>query len=291
MRIALRIVAATLRGAREHAPRLAELLARRAAGATFYFNLGPHRLRRWLPGREVGGRAVEAIRRVRDAGFEIGVHGWDAVRWPGAQDDPAWVEQAMRRACERFEAICGEPPHTHAAPSWRMSRHAFRLTQRLGFHYCSDTRGTGPFVPLCDAELIACPQIPTTLPTLEELLDRAGITSETVHRELLERSEHPAPAGHVFTYVADRKGMRLAPVLERLLDGWRVLGYEVVSLRAVAESLEPKALAYHAVVDASHAGRAAKVATQGPEFLALEGEVAPAIDSRNNALATAAGEP
>jgi hypothetical protein len=95
----------------------------------------------------------------------------------------------------------------------------------------------------------------------------------------------------VFTYVADRKGMRLAPVLERLLDGWRVLGYEVVSLRAVAESLEPKALAYHAVVDASHAGRAAKVATQGPEFLALEGEVAPAIDSRNNALATAAGEP
>ena len=105
----------------------------------------------------------------------------------------------MRRACERFEAICGEPPRTHAAPSWRMSRHAFRLTQRLGFHYCSDTRGTGPFVPLCDAELIACPQIPTTLPTLEELLDRAGITSETVHRELLERSEHPAPAGHVFT--------------------------------------------------------------------------------------------
>ena len=67
MKLALRIVVASARGARDHALRLVDLLARREAGATFYVNLGPHRRARWLPGREVGGRAAEALMRIRDA--------------------------------------------------------------------------------------------------------------------------------------------------------------------------------------------------------------------------------
>src|SRR5262245_55832083 len=147
MKLSLRIVAATLRGARDHAPQLAELLTRREADATFYFNLGPHRPAPWLPGREIAGRAGDAIKRIRNAGFEVGVYGWDTVRWARriAPGNDAWIERAMRRASERFEALLGERPRTHAAPGWRMTRHAFRLTQRLGFAYCSDTRGQTPF--------------------------------------------------------------------------------------------------------------------------------------------------
>lgn len=290
MKLALRIVAAGVRGARDHAPRLAELLARREAGATFYLNLGPHRLVRWLPGREVGGRAADAMKRIRDAGFELGVYGWDAARWTArvAPGNDAWVERAMRRACERFEALCGERAHTHAAPGWRMSRHAFRLTQRLGFHYCSDTQGRTPYVPMCEGELVACPQLPTTLPTLEALLAGGGLTWETVHHELLKRSADAPPAGHVFSLDADQDAARLAPVLERLIDGWRILGYEICGLRAIAETLDPKALEHHVVEERAAAGRTRGAAVQGPAFLAADAEVAQATDSRNNAVATAA---
>ena len=121
MRLALRIVAASVRGARDDAPRLAELLARREARATFYVNLGPHRLRGWLPGREVGSRAADAMKRVRDAGFELGVYGWDAVRWATrvAPGNEAWVERSMRRACERFEALFGESRATDSKRGFR----------------------------------------------------------------------------------------------------------------------------------------------------------------------------
>jgi undecaprenyl phosphate-alpha-L-ara4FN deformylase len=51
-----------------------------------------------------------------------------------------------------------------------MNRHALRLTQRLGFCYASDCRGKFPFIPVIDGEIVLCPQLPTTLPTLDELL-------------------------------------------------------------------------------------------------------------------------
>jgi peptidoglycan/xylan/chitin deacetylase (PgdA/CDA1 family) len=290
MKLALRIVAAGVRGARDHAPRLAELLARREAGATFYVNLGPHRRLGWLPGREVGGRAVDAMKRARDAGFELGVYGWDAVRWttrvtPG---NDVWVERSMRRACERFETLLGERPRTHAAPGWRMSRHAFRLTQRLGFLYCSDTQGRTPYIPMCEGELVACPQLPTTLPTIEALLARGGFTWDTVHHEVLRRTADAPAAGHVFSLEADRGTARLAPVLERLIDGWRILGHEICSLRALAESLDSKGLEHNMVEERPLAESAGSVAIQGAVFLPEDAEVARAMDSRNNAVATAA---
>ena len=72
--IALRIAVATAHGAHNVAPRLAEILARRSSGATFFFNLGPSR------GSIVSFLAVKSVRAprkrlrtVRDAGFEIGL--------------------------------------------------------------------------------------------------------------------------------------------------------------------------------------------------------------------------
>ena len=64
-----------------------------------------------------------------------------------------------------------------------MNLHALRLTQALGFDYCSDGRGTHPYLPVVDdAELIRCPQLPTTLPTLDELIGLDGITARQRRR-------------------------------------------------------------------------------------------------------------
>jgi hypothetical protein len=169
-----------------------------------------------------------------------------------------------------------------------MSRHAFRLTQRLGFHYCSDTRGQTPYVPLCDGELVACPQLPTTLPTLGELA-AGGLAWDALHDAVLKRSADPPPTGHVFSLDADQNAARVLPVLERLIDGWRILGYEICGLRAIAESLDPKNLEHHVVeMQEDVAGSPPGAAVQGSVFLAADAEVAQATDSRNNAVAAAA---
>ena len=76
----------------------------------------------------------------------------------------------MRRAAAHYEKLFGEAPKAHAAAGWQMNRHALRLMQRFGFEYSSDTRGTPPYIPTWQAEIIACPQLPTTLPTLDELM-------------------------------------------------------------------------------------------------------------------------
>jgi peptidoglycan/xylan/chitin deacetylase (PgdA/CDA1 family) len=270
VQVGLRIVVATVRGARRSAPKLVELLRRHGASATFYFNLGPQRFHRWLPGRSVAARAGDAMRAVRDAGFEVGLHGWDCVRWRDrvGRGDFAWTEGALRRACAAFEQLFGEAPRTHAAPGWQMNRHAFRLTQRLGFDYASDTRGSVPFVPIVEAELVACPQLPTTLPTLRELIDGSGARRRTVHEQILAATREPAGAGHVFTLLAERDAGRNLAVCDRLLAGWRERGLEIVPLRTLAENLDAKSLAHHVVTAAPAAGGRGTVAAQGPVFLA-----------------------
>jgi peptidoglycan/xylan/chitin deacetylase (PgdA/CDA1 family) len=302
LKLALKIDVDTYRGTREGVPRLVELLKRRRAGATFLFSLGPDHTGRairrafrpgfmkkvsrtsvlahyglrtllygtLLPGPDIGRRCREILRGVKNDGFEVGIHAWDHVRWQDGvgSASAAWTEREMRRAFDRFEEIFGEPARTHGAAGWQMNRHAWRLTQRLGFDYCSDTRGTHPFVPILNGEIIACPQLPSTLPTLDELIGSDGITAENVAGHVLGLTTAPPSSGHVFTLHAELEGMKLMPAFERLLDGWVEQGYELVSLRDYFDGLEKKSLPRHTVSAGEIAGRSGTLALQGPAFLA-----------------------
>jgi peptidoglycan/xylan/chitin deacetylase (PgdA/CDA1 family) len=178
----------------------------------------------------------------------------------------AWTADAMRRARDRYEQIFGATALTHGAPSWRMNRYAFRHTQRLGFRHCSDTRGTGPFIPVVRGEIVACPQLPTTLPTLDELL-AGGATPDEAVRRLLEASREPPPSGHVYALRAEVEGTVFAPALRALLAGWRALGYQVVSLRDYAAGLDLTRLPRRSVTLQPLAGPRGEAAAEGKEFL------------------------
>jgi peptidoglycan/xylan/chitin deacetylase (PgdA/CDA1 family) len=268
VRVGLRISVATARGALRAVPRLLEMLGRHGATATFYFNLGPDRRHRLLPGRVVGARAAPALAAAREAGCEVGIYGWDAVRWPNCMRPGAapWIESALHRACELFERVAGEPPRTHAAPGWQTHRHALRLTQRLGFLHAADTRGRFPYMPVCGAELTLCPQLPTTLPTLDELIDGGDASGETAHAAVLEATARDDGAVDVFALRAELGATVLAAAFERLLETWRARGCEVVALRTILESLEPARLPRHIVAVHELAGRAGTCAVQGAPF-------------------------
>lgn len=263
-KIALKIDVDTYRGTRKGVPRLVETLQRHDAQATFFFSLGPDHTGRAinrvfrpgflnkvsrtsvlehyglltlmygtvLPGPDIGRKCAGIMRSVRDAGFEVGIHCYDHVRWQDfvAEQDAEWTRHEMQLAVDRFTKIFGEAPKSHAAAGWQTNRYGLRQTQHLGFSYSSDTRGTQPFIPTWDAEIIACPQLPTTLPTLDELIGRDGITTENVAQHLLDLTSTPSATGHVYTLHAELEGQKWMPIFEQLLEGWHEQGYQFVSM-------------------------------------------------------------
>jgi len=290
VKLALRIEVATLRGTRVAAPRLAAILKEHHAGATFLFSLGPDytgtalgslppvpRLRCYglsllsgtlLPAADIGSRGANAMRSVQAEGFDTGILAYNRARWVNriAGADEAWTVAEMTRACARYEEIFGSPALVRGAPAWRMNRFAYRHAQRLGFRHCSDTRGTAPYIPVARGEIVACPQLPTTLPTLAELFAAGAKPDEAVQR-LLEASRDPAPTGHVCTLYAEVEGTRFAPQLRALLAGWRALGYQLVSLQDYAAELAMTRLPRRVVGEPVAPGMRGAVAMEGKEFL------------------------
>ena len=146
-----------------------------------------------------------------------------------------------------------------------MNLYTSRLTQRMGFDYCSDTRGCCPFIPIYRGEIIACPQLPTTLPTLYEAIKSAGIETSADH--VLKLSTKPPATGHLYTLRAELEGMKLAPLFERLLQGWRAQGYELVATRELYASLETGKLPRHEIALGKLPGSSETLMLQNKEFL------------------------
>jgi peptidoglycan/xylan/chitin deacetylase (PgdA/CDA1 family) len=297
VRIALKVDVDTLRGTLEGVPPLLAALQRHDAGATFLFSLGPDHTGRairrvfragflskvsrtsvlehyglktllygtLLPGPDIARRGAAVMRSVRAAGFEVGVHCHDHIAWQDfvAHKDAAWTESQMRRAHVRFTEVFGEPPRVHGAAGWQMNAAAFALEEQLGFTLASDTRGTGPFVPVVAGRRGTVPQLPTTLPTLDELIGLDGRDAENVHGAILERTAHSSRPSEVFTLHTELEGMKLLPVFERLLAGWRAQGHELVSMSGLAASLDLAALPACIVADAEVPGRSGTLACQG----------------------------
>jgi peptidoglycan/xylan/chitin deacetylase (PgdA/CDA1 family) len=260
--IAIKVDVDTLRGTREGVPRLLASFADAGARATFLFSLGPDHtgwaLRRvfrrgflskvkrtsvlkhygWrtlmygvlLPAPDIGRVAGAVMRSARQAGHECGIHTWDHVLW---QDnvrwrDAQWTTRQMGLAHARFGAIFGAPPSTHGAAGWQMNATAFRQIDAWGMAYASDGRGTEPYVPVVDGEALRHVQLPTTLPTFDELIGRDGVDEHNVVDALLARTA--GAHDHVVTLHAELEGALLAPALQRLLRGWREQGHALVTL-------------------------------------------------------------
>ena len=300
MLLALKVDVDTYRGTREGVPRLVEVLKARQAGATFLFSLGPdhtgrairralrpgfmRKVRRTsvlshyglktllygtlLPGPNIARRCCELMRMVAAEGFETGIHCHDHIRWQDqvAGADANWTLDELLRAVEAYRRVFDTPPHTHGAAGWQINVHALRLEQRLQFDYASDTRGSEPFLPVWNAELFDCPQLPTTLPTLDELIGLDGITPDTVAEVLLERTRTAPAQGHVYTLHAELEGMKCLPAFERLLDGWQEQGYRLVALRDLAATLDRANLPRHEIEPGSVPGRSGTLALQGRKF-------------------------
>ena len=297
MRISLKVDVDTYRGTLEGVPALLRLFDRHQVRATFLFSLGPDHtgraLRRvlrpgflkkvrrtsvashyglktlmygvLLPGPHIGRRAGALMRSVADAGHEVGIHCYDHVRWQDfvAQRDAAWTRREMQRAADAFQAVFGRPARVHGAAGWQLNPHTLSLEEELGFPYASDVRGESAFFPVFEGVESRCLQIPTTLPTLDELIGRDGITQENVHKHVYFESLRQLPGGHVYTLHDELEGMQLLPVMEKLLELWKKDEAELCTLEDHYSSLDTSALPRHRIEWGRVEGRSGRLAVQG----------------------------
>jgi peptidoglycan/xylan/chitin deacetylase (PgdA/CDA1 family) len=294
--IALKVDVDTYRGTREGALRLADLLERLGVHATFLFSLGPDhtgrairrafrpgflgKVRRTsvlehyglrtlmygvlLPGPRIGRRCAEQMRAIGARGFEAGVHTWDHVRWQDgvSRAGPAWTRRELLLARDEFAEVFGRMPLVHGAAGWQMNAFVPALECELGFRYASDTRGTAPFLPLQADGSPGVPQLPTTLPTLDELVGRPDLAGEDPVDHLLRLVAAAPGRDQVFTLHAELEGGAYLGAFERLLREWQRRGHELTDLATYAGRLHLKGLRAGRIVQGEVPGRSGLLAVQ-----------------------------
>lgn len=293
--IALKIDVDTYHGTLEGVPRLAAALERADARATFLFSLGPDhtgraikrvlrpgflgKVRRTsvvshygirtllygvlLPGPHIGRRCASVMREVAQRGFEVGVHTYDHIKWQDwvAQAGRAWTSRQLTLAREAFVQVFAREPETHGAAGWQMNRHVPELEALMGLRHASDTRGTGPFIPVVDGKEVTVPQLPTTLPTLDELIGREDLGGADPVQHLLSLTE--GPQEQVFTLHAELEGAAYLTGFERLLREWRSRGRKLTDLATYVSSLDLQRLPRCRIETSTVPGRSGTLAVQG----------------------------
>jgi undecaprenyl phosphate-alpha-L-ara4FN deformylase len=298
VRLALKVDADTDRGTRIGVANLAADCAEVGAAACFLFSLGPDQTGRaisrvfrpgffskvsrtsvveiygvrtllngtLLPAPHIGRRNEAAMRRIRDGGFEVGIHCHNHYRWQDHLEhmDLDAVRAEFAAAGTEFKRIFACNASTAGSAGWQSNALSRQVYDEAGLLYSSDTRGAHPFFPAIGGRVFKTLEIPSTLPTLDELMGRPEFPDGAIAGYIfsLLRSDRL----NVFTLHAEIEGMGRRRIFRRLLAMCRDSGVEFVRLDAEATRILSSGAPVPVCeqVMAGIEGRSGLVATQGP---------------------------
>ncbi len=267
MKLAIKIDIDTLKGYLEGLPRLLDILKAHDVRASVFFSMGPDNsgkaLRRifrkgfikkmfrtkaptaygiktlfygtLLPAPMITAANPDLIRRTVDEGHDCGIHSWDHVYW---QDNlpklsSETIRSQLERAFSQFEQYAGFRPDSCAAPGWQVTPESLKVQDEMKLTYCSDVRGCSPFMAEMNGETFATPQVPSTLPTLDEILgdvkaeDVASYYTGLLHEGL-----------NVHTIHTEMEGGMMHWTFSEFLDRCRDKGVEFLTLKEAVKVSE-----------------------------------------------------
>jgi peptidoglycan/xylan/chitin deacetylase (PgdA/CDA1 family) len=223
-----------------------------------------------LPARPVAAAFPELLRALVTAGHEVGVHGYNHARWQDrlSRLAAAEVRAEVERATEVYRRVLGSEPLGFAAPGWRCTAESLAAVDEAGFAYRSDTRGAAPYRPLVNGRAFRAPELPTTLPTLDEVYGRVATEPEALADFYVKALR--ADVLNVHTVHAEIEGGPHRAVLAALLA--RTQGtVRFTRLCDEARAAASAPVAVCSVCDGHVPGRSMPVALQGPPVSSASG--------------------
>lgn len=297
-KLGLKIDVDTLEGYRQGVPALLQVLAAEGIKASFFLALGPDNSGRaifrvfhqpgflqkmlrtrapaiygfktmcygtLLPAPLIATAAPDLPGRIAASGHEVGLHGYDHVRWHDRlfRLSAAEISREISRAQETLAAWLGRRAYSFAAPGWQCSQDSREMQAAQQFLYASDTRGDTPYFPRFGQTVTKVLEIPTTLPTLDELLGLDGCRPQDFNDLVLSRLSPARP--QVLTIHAEMEGGPFLSDFARLLQRGRQQGVEFFRLEDWARELlrEPGKIPVAQVSSRRLPGRAGTVSRQG----------------------------
>ena len=271
MRLVLKVDVDTDRGTREGVPNLVADCRAVGAPACFLFSLGPDQTGRairrvfrpgffqkvsrtsvvqiygvrtllngtLLPAPHIGRRNTAVMRSVREAGYEVGIHCHNHYRWQDYLErmSLAEVREEFVAARAEFLRIFGSEARTAGAPGWQSNAKSREVYDEAALLYASDTRGGAPFFPRIGGKVFKTLEIPSTLPTFDELMGRPEYPDDQIVAHYLNLMKAEAARTHVFTLHAEIEGMGRRGLFQELLAACRAAGVELVRMDEYAREL------------------------------------------------------
>jgi undecaprenyl phosphate-alpha-L-ara4FN deformylase len=297
MIVALKVDVDTDRGTRLGVPALQALLEEFSVPASFLFSLGPDNTGKaicrifrpgffqkvsrtsvvkmygvrtllngtLLPAPHIGRRNSDTIKRVMDTGFETGIHCHDHFKWQDylGKMSLADVRAEIGKAHEEYRRIFGVDAHTAGAPGWQATANSRQVYDEAGFLYASDTRGKSAYFPEINGQVFKTLEIPSTLPTFDELLGRPEFPDAAIVSHYLSLLDSELP--NILTIHAEIEGMMKLPLFRELLTAFVKKGVQFVRMDDLARQLlaERETIEVRPLIMAEIDGRSGLVATQG----------------------------
>jgi peptidoglycan/xylan/chitin deacetylase (PgdA/CDA1 family) len=296
LRLALKVDVDTDRGTRLGVPHLVADCREFGAPACFLFSLGPDQTGRaitrifrpgffrkvsrtsvvsmygvrtllngtLLPAPHIGRRNADVMRVVCAAGFEVGIHCYNHYRWQDYVHRMTLAEVRAEFVAARAEflRIFGREASSAGAAGWQSNARSREVYDEAGLLYASDTRTGAPFFPRLDGRVFQTLEIPSTLPTFDELLGRREYPDDRIVPHYL--SLLCADAVNVLTVHAEIEGMGKRQLFRALLAAFIGRGVQFIRLDDFARELlaDRAAIPVRDQVLALIDGRSGVVATQ-----------------------------
>jgi peptidoglycan/xylan/chitin deacetylase (PgdA/CDA1 family) len=222
-----------------------------------------------LPGPQIAKKNREILRQITVEGHELGIHGHDHVYWHDNIKgfDRKSSEDEVEKLLTVYRELTGIDARSFASPGWMINPHVLRCFQEKGLAYSSDTRrGTAVFYPEMGGEKFRVLQIPTTLPTLDEVIGTKGTDMQSLAEYYLSILTDGL---NILTVHAEIEGRQWTGFLEAFIKKTIENGFAHRRLIDIAEDYAqnpdiPACCIEYGFVE----GRAGEVCVQGAEHSA-----------------------
>ncbi|MCL5260996.1 MAG: polysaccharide deacetylase family protein [Gammaproteobacteria bacterium] len=295
MLVAIKVDVDTEIGTRIGVPNLAKLFLELKIPATFYLSLGPDNTGRaikrifrrgflqkvsrtnvagnygirtllngvLLPGPHIGKKHFKLLQNLKTQGFEVGIHAYDHVYWQNnvMKLSQEKIDQEFKKATLEFKRIFNLDPVTAASPGWQANAKTLKTYQDAGIIFASDCRGEIPFFPKIADEIFTTLQIPTTLPTLDELLGLPEFPAEKLTTHYLELMTREI---NVLTIHAELEGMKYLAWFKEFIKTILENKFTCENLGTIAKNFlaHPNTIPVCELIQGEIPGRSGKLAVQ-----------------------------